>query len=87
MTAKGCDGIKTAALRRQESLDINPGQKVHTACRKEYCALRSKRSSDDIAAPNTPEKATRSSSPFEYQSNCLFCGKADQGIKHWCKLC
>ena len=42
MTAKGCDGIKTAALRRQESLDINPGQKLHTARRKEYCALKAK---------------------------------------------
>ena len=36
LTSKGCDGIAKASAERDSDIQVEPGQQVHTDCRREF---------------------------------------------------
>ena len=37
LTEKGADGINTASVLRDLTINVRPGEKVHVACRSRFC--------------------------------------------------
>jgi hypothetical protein len=76
---KGCEGLLKAAEKRGDTLVVQPGQRVHKLCRRDYCepsrilaASINESSQTTSAAQNTP-KSLRSKQTFAFKTHCFFC--------------
>ena len=81
--SKGCESIARASESRKSDMVTSPGQIVHSKCRKDFCApnsiISANRKRDHDLAEGTSTPSTRqSTTPFDYNSNCLFCGHPDK---------
>ena len=77
LTGKGCEGISKASDTACDNIKVEPGQKVHTSCRKDYLRYGSRRKrlspADDRKQNLRSNKGT-----FSYIEHCLFCGTGDR---------
>ncbi|XP_021362244.1 uncharacterized protein LOC110456045 [Mizuhopecten yessoensis] len=79
---KGSIGINEASKVRGDSILTVPGQQVHQDCRKSYVNpksmhLNQKKSQDkDTDSLLASKSSLRSSSLFDFQQHCLFCGQS-----------
>lgn len=75
---KGCAGITKISTVNNDDVQVQPGQFVHTSCRRDYSrdGRRRKR-------PSTEDRrqSLRSSEPtFCFKEHCLFCGCGDKYV-------
>lgn len=77
---KGCEGIKTACQHAGRSIEVTPGQKVHTNCRKEFLrdSKREKRKADSSPSEQRRKSLRSSEDTFVSKEHCLYCGTGDQ---------
>ena len=93
LTQKGCDGINKASKARGSAIVAVSGQYVHQECRKTWtkfqCIEQHNRKRNYDGPPTVTDHTLRSStSNFEYDKQCLFCGQGDprQGREQELKL-
>ena len=73
---KGSDGINRASEERGSSLQTQEGQRVHKACRKNWCNPNYIKTHRHVglADASVPEFKRRSQSkPFDFTKDCIFC--------------
>ena len=75
---KGADSINKASKLRGDEIEAKPGLVVHKSCRLEYTNTKSidlfKRKEGESAA--APKRLLLSETTFDFQTDCVFCGKS-----------
>ena len=81
LTQKGAAGINEASSKRTDDVSVNPGEKVHQDCRRDYCKLQNIKKA--LAQTADSQKNTVSEvkkiilrsaeQNFQFKTHCLFC--------------
>lgn len=74
---KGADGINAASAKREDSIVVTAGCKVHPGCRKWYINKRDieNQKKKDASSSNSVKRSKRVlGGPFHSKTDCLFCG-------------
>ena len=77
---KGCSRINQASIKRNDSITVVPGEKVHQDCRRKYCnpqqIAKATRQKESKAGTSSNKHVLRSSEGgFNFRTDCLFCGR------------
>ncbi|KAG7161135.1 hypothetical protein Hamer_G004782 [Homarus americanus] len=71
---KGADGINSASVQRRDDVAVLAGEKVHITCRKRYINPKDIENKKRKKVEPPKRSARVSSSPFNSQTDCFFCG-------------
>ena len=73
---KGVHGIQKAAADRNETVNVEPGQKVHIECRRRYTNPNIISIKRKITGEPPVKADLRSGKVFSFKDDCLFCGRS-----------
>ena len=79
---KGADGINSASVQRGDDIVISAGEKIHIKCRKQYIHPKNIQFQQKTKVELPKRSAREATSPFNSQTDCLFCG-ATVSVIHW----
>ncbi|KAG7156758.1 hypothetical protein Hamer_G006773 [Homarus americanus] len=71
---KGADGINSASVQRGDDVVVSAGEKVHITSQKRYINPKDIENKKRKKVEPPKRSARVSSSPFNSQTDCLFCG-------------